>query len=428
MQEIKKWWKKVKLGDVINTKKWYAFKSSWFWKWNHPVIKVSDFTMSSISNEKINYVSDELFFENEKHKVLEKDILIQTVGSWPSAPLSVVWKVVRVPSYLNNALLNQNIVKIFPNINLLDNDFLFYMLKSSDFKWYIEWWAQGAASQASITLKHIINFSFFLPPLLTQQKIASVLSKYDDLIENNNKRIKILKETAQAIYEEWFVKYNFPWSENIKMVDSWNDDFGMIPEGWEIWKIKDFWDVITWKTPSKSKEENYWDYMSFIKTPDLHWNFYCLNTNENLSEIWVSTQKNKIIPKDSLVVSCIWTVWVVWITSGDSQTNQQINSIVLNNSNNLEYLFFLLRDLKPYLEKLWANWATLLNVNKEKFSNVKVLFPKQDILIKYSEIVKPSFEKILNLQKQNQNLKETRDLLIPRLVSGELDIESLDVK
>lgn len=424
MQEIIKWWKKVRLDDIFEIT---SSKRIYFNEYTENGIPFyrSKEIIQKYNNQDINeilYISEDKFNEikNKFWAPKEDDILLTAVWT--------LWIPYLVKKSDTFYFKDGNLIWFRNSKNEIINSKYFYFWIISDL------WKESLksitiwSSQSAYTIVWIKSLEILLPPLPTQQKIASILSKYDDLIENNNKRIKILEETAQSIYEEWFVKYNFPWSENIKMIDSGNDDFGMIPEGWNIWKIKDFWDVVTWKTPSKSKEENYWNYMSFIKTPDLHWNFYCLDTYENLSEIWVNTQKNKIIPKNNLVVSCIWTVWVVWITSKDSQTNQQINSIVLNDANNLEYLFFLLRNLKPYLEKLWSNWATLLNVNKEKFSNIKVLFPNQDLLSNYSKIIKPSFDEILNLQKQKQNLKETRDLLIPRLVSGELDVENLDVK
>lgn len=424
MQEIKKWWKKVNLGDIFEIT---SSKRIYFNEYTENGIPFyrSKEIIQKYNNQDINeilYISEDKFNEikNKFWAPKEDDILLTAVWT--------LWIPYLVKKSDTFYFKDGNLIWFRNSKNEIINSKYFYFWIISDL------WKESLksitiwSSQSAYTIIWIKSLEILLPPLPTQQKIASILSKYDDLIENNNKRIKILEETAQSIYEEWFVKYNFPWSENIKMIDSGNDDFGMIPEVWKIWKIKDFWDVITWKTPSKSKEENYWNYMSFIKTPDLHWNFYCLNTNENLSEIWVNTQKNKIIPKNNLVISCIWTVWVVWITSKDSQTNQQINSIVLGDANNLEYLFFILRNLKPYLEKLWSNWATLLNVNKEKFSNIKVLFPNQDLLNNYSKIIKPSFNEILNLQKQNQNLKETRNMLIPRLVNGELDVESLDVK
>lgn len=132
---------------------------------------------------------------------------------------------VHVPCFLEGALLNQNAVKLIPNDNVV-NDFLFYRLKTDEFKGHVIGEARGAANQASITLDTIKSFSFLCPPIETQRRIASILSAYDDLIENNQKQIKLLEEAAQRLYKEWFVDLHFPGWEETKIVDG-------VPEGWE---------------------------------------------------------------------------------------------------------------------------------------------------------------------------------------------------
>jgi type I restriction enzyme S subunit len=183
-----------------------------------------------------------------KYKLQTGDTIIQTVGSWPRNPNSVVGKVIKVPSKASGALLNQNAVKISP-AKTLDRSFIFYLLKSNIFRDFIIGCAQGAANQASITLDDIRNFSFWLPPLPIQRKIAAFLSAYDDLIENNTQRIKILEEMAQALYHEWFVKFRFPGHEKVRMV-GW--ELGKIPEGWEV---KNLFEAakVTYGFPFKSK-------------------------------------------------------------------------------------------------------------------------------------------------------------------------------
>jgi type I restriction enzyme S subunit len=118
----------------------------------------------------------------------------------------------------------------------------------------------------------------------------------------------------------------------------------------------------------------------------------------------------------------------VSINAFPCQTNQQINSIVLNKQIHREYLYFLCKSLKVHLENLGSNGATMGNVNKEKFQTIKVLYPDEKILEHYSNICAPMFQQIKDLQLKNQNLAATRDLLLPKLISGELDISELDIK
>src|SRR3990172_8014376 len=204
----------TKLGLHIQTQKGYAFKSEWYNNSGTPIVKVSDFTDDSIDSSNLTCIPNEIATNYLKYQLNNGDVVIQTVGSWPSNPKSVVGKVIRIPSNASGALLNQNAVKIIPD-KTLDKSYLFYLLKSNLFKEYIIGCAQGAASQASITLEDIRKFSFKLLPFPTQRIIAAILSTYDDLIENNTRRIKILEEMAQAIYKEWFVNFRFPGHEKV---------------------------------------------------------------------------------------------------------------------------------------------------------------------------------------------------------------------
>ena len=229
----------IELGNHINTQKGYAFKSGWYGDQGVPIVKVSDFTDDSISTQNLAFIPEEIASRYQKYKLNTGEIIIQTVGSWPSNPKSVVGKVVRVPQEAQGALLNQNAVLIVNN-PLLDQAFTYYLLKDNSFKKYIIGCAQGSASQASITLESIRAFQFQCPPLLLQQKIADILSTYDRLIENNTRRIKILEEMAQLLYREWFVNFRFPRHEDVKLVES---AIGLIPEGWEVCKLGDILDI-----------------------------------------------------------------------------------------------------------------------------------------------------------------------------------------
>jgi len=234
---------------------------------------------------------------------------------------------------------------------------------------------------------------------------------------------------AQAVYAEWFVNFRFPHStssgqaghEKIKMVDS-GTDFGKIPEGWKVEQIREIGKVITGKTPPTSNKSNFGDYMPFIKTPDLHGSIFCISTHEGLSTQGVGIQKNKIIPKDSIVVSCIGTIGVVGITTRDSQTNQQINSIIPTQTDIREYLYFVCVNLKNHLKNIGANGATMGNVNKEKFESTKILLPSDAMISLFRGMTQDMFEAIKSLSYQNANLRQTRDLLLPKLVTGEIRV------
>lgn len=265
-----------------------------------------------------------------------------------------------------------------------------------------------------------------LPPLSVQLKIAAVLSAYDDLIENNTRRIAILEEMAQLIYREWFVHLRFPGHEEVEMVEV--EDLCRIPQDWQVRKVQEFGQVITGKTPSKKIPEYYNQKdMYFIKIPDMRGNIFCIETSDYLSWSGAESQSKKTLPTDSLCVSCIGTVGIVAITTESSQTNQQINSIIINNQNDREFLYFALSDLQETMSQYGATGATMTNLSKGKFQSLRLAYPHPIIIDKFHHMTRPMFNEIRLLQHKNKNLIKTRDLLLQRIISGDLDVSNLAI-
>ncbi|MBQ0008043.1 MAG: restriction endonuclease subunit S, partial [bacterium] len=188
------------------------------------------------------------------------------------------------------------------------------------------------------------------------------LSTYDNLIENNTKRIKLLEQMAENLYKEWFVRFRFPGHENTPMENG-------LPKGWKISRLEDFGRIETGKTPSMEKSEYYNGEYLFVKTPDMHGSVFVLNTSETLSEAGNNCQKKKLLPINSIMVSCIGTGGVVAINAKPAHTNQQINSIILYNQNYLEWLYYTCKSLKSTIELFGATGATMTNLSKGKLKN-----------------------------------------------------------
>ena len=274
--------------------------------------------------------------------------------------------------------------------------------------------SQGTA-QDNLSWKKLSTIKFPAPDIETQNKIVSILSVYDDLIENNQKQIKLLEEAAQRLYKEWFVDLHFPGYEDVKNIEG-------VPEGWTYRKVEEFGEVITGKTPSTSKMEYYGGSIPFVTIPDMHGNVFPLVTEKTLTKAGADTQKNKYIPTNSIIVSCIATVGLVNIAVKSCQTNQQINSVILHDDNDLYFFYESMKRIKALLDGVGSNVATMTNVNKTKFSNIKVMYPTGDLVMKYNEFCKPIFAQILVLTKANRISKQTRDYLLPKLMSGEIEV------
>lgn len=394
-------WEEYNLGQLVSLKQGFALNK----KSQHhlsedgtglPLLKISD----SINGTETLSVKNTI---PEQFLVTPSEIIYSRTGQ---VGLAFMGK---------TGVVYNNCFKVIPNVKLY-SVFIFHWLNSKQIRDYIKSLATGAA-QPDLNHDAFKSVKINLPPLPTQKRIASILSTYDDLIENNLKRIKLLEETAQNIYKEWFVNFRFPNYENTPF----NEETGL-PDEWEMKTIAQFGTVITGKTPSTSNENFFGGKIPFVKTPDMHDAPYVLQTSITLSIEGAESQNNKYLPKNSVMVSCIGTAGVVSLTSENCQTNQQINSVRFDEEYKSFYFYCFAKGLKQLLEGLGSNGATMVNVNKSKFENIDILVPSESLIKKYHHLVDPIFEQMLILQENNQKLKEARDILLPRLMNRTIEV------
>ena len=409
-------WEKVKLGKYVEILSGFAFKSKDFLNCGVPVIKIKNITQEGVTLEDVSYISKELADKNEKYHLNYNDILIALTGSHINQMSSVVGRIARI-KYHEDSLLNQRVGKVFAkDSKLCDIDYVYYFLSQDYIKISLASKAGGAANQANISPNDVKSLTVRWPDIETQHRIADILSAYDDLIENNQRQIKLLEEAAQRLYKEWFVDLRFPGRENTKIVDG-------VPEGWNECTVESFGTVITGKTPPTSNKEYYTNgKVPFVTISDMHNVVYPLKTEKRLTIEGAQTQKNKYIPPNSVMISCIGTVGLVSIATEVCQTNQQINSIILNNEDDLYFFYESMLRMKDLLDGLGSNGATMTNVNKSKLEKLIIISPSKDIVKQYNDVCKPLFESALNLSRKNVYLKNMREALLPKLMSGEVEI------
>lgn len=297
------------------------------------------------------------------------------------------------------------------NESVADPYYIYRYLKNLDLSGF-----DTGASIPSMTQKTYNSIKVSLPSLPTQQKIASILSTYDSLIENNTKRIRLLEQMAENLYKEWFVRFRFPGHENVDMENG-------LPNGWKISRLADFGRIETGKTPSMEHTEYYGGDYLFIKTPDMHGSMFVYCTQDTLSEEGNKCQIKKLLPPNSIMVSCIGSGGVVAINAKPGHTNQQINAIILKNKEQLEWLYFTCVALKPTIELFGATGATMTNLSKGKFEKLKVIEPQARLVANFHKAVSPIFKQIKLMLQQNEYLTRQRDLLLPRLMSGKLEVK-----
>jgi len=311
----------------------------------------------------------------------------------------------------NDVCTNQGFKSVIPNENI-NPLFLYYLLKYNKDK--IEGMGSGTTFKevSGNTMKNIV---VSVPKdMETQKQIIAVLGSIDDKIELNNEINNNLEQQAKTLFKSWFVDCE-PF--NSKQ-----------PDDWILGTIDDLAkDIVCGKTPSTKKEEYYGGYIPFITIPDMHNCVYSLNTARSLSTLGAESQSKKTLPVNSVCVSCIGTAGLVTLVPVPSQTNQQINSIIPKNTVSPYYVYLLMKTLSEIINKLGQSGSTIVNLNKAQFGKIEVVIPSTKVMLEFTELVKPIFELILLNQKENNRLSNLRDTLLPKLMSGELDVSNIDL-
>ena len=167
--------------------------------------------------------------------------------------------------------------------------------------------------------------------------------------------------------------------------------------------------------------------MPFITIPDMHNNTYVVSSERQLSAFGASSQSGKTLPVNSVCVSCIGTAGLVSLVSVPSQTNQQINTIIPKEEISPYFIYLLMKTLSETINKLGQSGSTIVNLNKTLFGKIPVLIPSTSCLLDFNQLMEPLFQMILSNQRENLRLVKIRDSLLPRLMSGELDISNLEI-
>jgi len=356
-------------------------------------LNTGNVTQSGFDFSKCQFINFEKDEKLRKGKLIRNDIVLTTRGTLGN----IGYYSYKIP--FENIRINSGMVIIrSKNTNEFYPNFIYYAIRESNFQTQIAN-ARSGSAQPQLPIGTLKKLKLFNPPLPTQRKIASILSAYDDLIENNLKRIKLLEEKG-------FLRYKQIARE----------------EKLEKHILSDFGDIITGKTPSTTIADYFGDDVPFIKTPDMHHQIFIEHTDQMLSELGAKSQEKKFLPPLSLCVSCIGTAGVVGITSKPSQTNQQINSIVFYEPKNVYFFYALMSQMKEQLDALGSNGSTFTNVNKNKFENMEVFVSNQKVLLEFAQEFEAPFNLILTLQKQNSKLREARDILLPKLMNGQIDV------
>lgn len=262
-----------------------------------------------------------------------------------------------------------------------------------------------------------------IPKEPEQDKIAAILSAYDELIETNRRRIGLLEKLAEEIYREWFVRFRFPGHEQVKIVKG-------VPEGWTLEKLEHAFAYTGGGTPSK-EVSRYWDggEINWFTPTDITGaqGMFLARSASRCTEEGFSSSSAKMFPAYSVMLTSRATIGAVGINTTPACTNQGFITCIPNNRYPLPYLYHWLKLAKPHFESLSVG-ATFAELTKGTFKRIEILTPPEAIVTAFNDLESPLFEQIETLLSANQYLTRTRDLLLPRLISGKLSVADLDIQ
>ncbi len=395
----------------------------------HPYIRARDIKGGKINTDDLIFIEDKVFQKIKKYIINKGDIAITIVGA-------SVGDVGYAEENVDGYNLTENTVRLTNFKSFVNGKFLFYILAQKQYHDYMQLVA-GAAAQPKLGIYKVERIKVELPDILIQNKIASILSAYDELIENNNKRIKTLEQMAENLYKEWFVRFRFPKSKNMTKKES---SLGKIPNNFDVVKINTLIDYYIGGGWGADEPDNQFCEEAYVVrgTDFPHVKTGKLDTCP-LRYHKTSNYEARELKANDIVIE----------VSGGTQ-EQPVGRSVLITQKQLDrlgnrlicasfckqircktdkipprYLYHWLQYMYEtrMVDKYQLQSTGIINFQFEYFMRkCDVLLPPYELMEKFSNIVEMYYSEIDNIAQQNANLIKQRDLLLPRLMSGKLEV------
>jgi len=405
-------WKEVTLGDLCEISSSKRIFAKEYQSDGVPFYRGKEI----IAKQKGNAISNELFISRNRYEEIkakygvpqQRELLLTSVGT-----LGVPYVIKEEEFYFKDGNLTW-----FRHFNGLDVEYLYYWFLSPYGKNEINTKAIGS-TQKALTIDSLSKFDIKIPANLDdQRRIASILSSLDRKIELNNKINADLEEMAQAIFKNWFVDFE-PFKDG-KFVDS---ELGMIPEGWKVGRLDEIADVVGGSTPSKAKPEYYTQKgIAWLTPKDLsnHPAVYTSRGEIDITEEGYNSTSTKLMPKGTILFTSRAPIGYISIAQNDICTNQGFKSLVPKKAGTC-FLYCFLKYVTPEIENK-STGSTFKEASGALMKSLQVIMPEQKVFEDFEEIVCPLFARIESLEKENSRLSLLRDTLLPRLMSGELEV------
>ncbi|MUL36769.1 restriction endonuclease subunit S [Gloeocapsopsis dulcis] len=357
----------------------------------YPSIRTPNIGRGRLILDNVNRVSEKTYLAWTKRATPQANDLILAREA-PIGNVAIIPKNLKV-------CLGQRTVLIRPDQNQVDSNYLCYLLLGDEIQGKILGLSNGATVH-HLNMKDIRNLELpEIPPISTQRKISGILSAYDRLIENNTRRIKILEEMARSLYDEWFAKFRFPGYEQTSMVDS---ELGLIPEGWELKKLGNLVELV---------------YGKALKAEQRLGGLVAVYGSSGI----VGYHNEYLAKAPGIIVGRKGNVGSVFWSEDDFFPIDTVFYVQTRIC--LHYVYYNLKN-----QNFINNDAAVPGLNRNQAYSLPFILPSQEALERFQNFVSPIFRQLKKLRSKNTNLRKTRDVLLPKLISGEIDVENLDIE
>ena len=361
-------------------------------------LKVTNLLGLSVSKEFMPSIANTIGTDMSTYKVVERNQLVYIADTSRRGDKIAIGLLDKY----DNAIVSQayTVFEVIDHEQLLP-EYLMMWFRRPEFDRYARFHSHGSAREI-FDWDELCDVMLPIPSITRQREIVSKYETMTNRIRLNNQIIQHLEATAQALYRKTFV-------ENI--------DKENLPEGWRMGTIGEFGVVITGKTPSSDNPEDFGNDMPFVTPGDFgKYHKFAIGAERELSEIGVKRLKGKVLPKGSVIVTCIGSdMGKVSIASEECITNQQMNSIIVNRREYSDYLFYVLSFMSKELRAMALGSSTMPLLNKSDFERIGVIFPPNDLLVKFSQLLNTCNETTILKQKENIKLTELQSLLLAKM-------------
>ena len=405
-------WDEVQVGDLCQIKHGYAFKGEHFEDVGHFLLLTPGNFLAEgglqIREGKETFYCGEF---PDEYLLEEGELVVAMTDLKQDAP--ILGSTLRIPES-GRFLHNQRLGLVQEVSSAVDRDFFYYLLNDQSVRWWLRATATGSTVRHTAP-ERIYQAKVRLPPKSIQQTIGTMLSALDDLIEINRRRIEVLEELARLLYREWFVHFRFPGHEDVELVDS---VLGPIPDGWAWRNLFDLAEV-GFGFSFKSKRFAESGRFRVIRIRDVPKNTTGTFTDEDAGERYEVHDGDTLIGMDGDFHMCRWA-------DGLAYLNQRVARIRTKSQLSQLHLHLALEQpIRRFNETIIG--TTVAHLGKRHLEEIWIVEPPPPLLAAATQHFQPMFELEMNLRKQIRILREARDLLLPRLVSGELDVSEIDL-